>query len=67
MIELICPMLIIVNLTGKPLSDYDFHMIKRARHHCQTSYKYSPCLKKFTKVKPLTYRAICARPLKEEE
>lgn len=54
-----CPVTVILNLT-LIWTKIDIEHLQTAKARCKTLYTDAPCLKKFTKVQELTYRAICA-------
>lgn len=61
MISLICPIVLITNLSGEPINDRDRESFEHAKKRCAQIYPSSPCMKKFTKTKPLNYRVICGQ------
>lgn len=55
-----CPATLILNLTLL-WTKVDIEHLQTATARCKTLYTDAPCLKKFTKVEELTYRAICGQ------
>jgi hypothetical protein len=56
--NLSCVATIIINLT--PIwNKMDQQSLESAKRRCAIHFADSPCLKKFTKTEPNTYRAIC--------
>lgn len=54
-----CLLPIIINLCSEPVNARDIQEEKIAAVRCAQIYPDAPCLKKFVKVRPLIYRAIC--------
>ena len=61
--ELICALVVIVNISGHQLNEVDNKAIARSRKVCATHYSNPLCLKKFIKKEELVYRAICAEDI----
>lgn len=55
----------VVNITvlseAKPMNDFDYTEIQRARQQCGVFYPKSPCVKQFIKVGDREYRVICGK------
>lgn len=63
--NIVCAATIIVNMSGISLNGFDRETLERAKKTCATNelYKYdTPCLKKFYKIEPREYAAICGGP-----
>jgi hypothetical protein len=56
-----CNETLMINNTNEFWTDNDIKCYNRAKIRCGEYYKYSPCLKSFTKVEYQTYRAICSK------
>lgn len=54
-----CPKTIIIDHTHTKWSTVDKAALTRASAQCKVYYPEAPCLKKFIKKEPGTYRAIC--------
>lgn len=63
--KLICPALTINNWTSE-WTKQDTRNLKMAKTRCEKIYIDAPCLTVFSKVSPLTYRAICGKKIKEK-
>ena len=61
---LACIATIVINLSNEPFNDTDRQNQKIASERCAVHYPEAPCLKKFIKVEPLVYRAICVEDTK---
>lgn len=59
MMPVICAVTLVINLSLYPINQQDKENQAVAAKRCVVHYKDSPCLKKFIKVEPLVYRAIC--------
>lgn len=59
MIKVICVATMVVNLSNEPINKIDIQSMNHAKKRCPKIYPNNPCLKKFTKVEKLVYRAIC--------
>lgn len=49
----------LLNISKEPWIPRDYIEMDVARARCSSLYNDAPCLKKFIKVRELTYRAIC--------
>lgn len=58
-LTIVCAMTALINLSNEPWNDVDAAHIREASIGCQKRYKDAPCLTKFIKIEPLTYRAVC--------
>ena len=56
---LLCAVTLVINLSSEPINSQDEVNMGVAAKRCGELYKDAPCLKKFIKVEPLMYRAIC--------
>lgn len=56
---MICAVVLLINLSAEPWNKADKDNQDHATVRCGEKYPDSPCLKKFIKVEPLMYRAIC--------
>ncbi len=65
MIHLLCATVITLNLTSIWNNEDQKNLI-RAQDRCTSLYEDAPCLKKFTKVDTLTYRAICNKGIEKK-
>lgn len=65
MIWLICPTVILINLSNEPWNDRDMRELKTSKTRCQAKYLKSPCLKKFVKKGKLWYYGVCGTPKQE--
>ena len=55
----VCKAAIMINLSKYPWTKDDYKMLKFVTNRCVVHYDDAPCLKKFIKVAPQEYRAIC--------
>jgi hypothetical protein len=56
---IVCVATKLINLSDEPWNKRDMQSYRNAHKRCRLLYPKSPCLKKFIKVRPLMYRAIC--------
>jgi hypothetical protein len=61
---MLCELVILVNLSTDPWNKDDDKNKDVASKRCAVKYEDAPCLKKFVKVEPLMYRAICGEEKK---
>lgn len=54
-----CILPILINISNIPWNQRDYSELDRAKSRCAELYSDAPCLKKFIKVRELTYRVIC--------
>ena len=66
-LALVCPAVIIVNISGEPWKEVDQKSLNSAKGRCSVHYPEAPCLKKFIKKEPLVYNAICGEPEKKDK
>ena len=55
-----CAATVIINLTAQPINKLDERHIAFAKKRCSVVKPQAPCLKRFIKVRPRVYRAICS-------
>jgi len=60
MISLLCPAIIIVNLTTESWKSIDQKNLDVAKYRCSQIFPDAPCVKKFIKKEPLVYNVICS-------
>ena len=56
-----CPETELINISKEPWDDRDDQEYVVVKKRCKVKFPNSPCLKKFIKVRPLMYRAICGK------
>lgn len=56
---LACKATLMINLTTELWTKNDYNVYHSAIKRCIYYYPEAPCLKKFIKTEPRTYRAIC--------
>jgi hypothetical protein len=56
---LACPKVELVNKSKEDVNYRDMENVSVASKRCKHHFPKSPCLVKFTKTAPLTYKALC--------
>lgn len=55
----ICAIVVIINLSGLPINQFDMETLEYAKVECPKRYKQSPCVRKFFKYQKRSHGVIC--------
>lgn len=64
-LALVCPVVILINLSDEPWNDRDRRELNTSKKRCVLIKPDKPCLVKFVKKGKLWYRGICGYPAED--